>query len=193
MREFQLSEEKKELYKLPLHHKFDPNLLPAIQNLKALRYKPGQIGMILGYAGKNSRDWIKNLSHNNSEVKNALEIGEEMSKSYLIEQAYKSGVGYEYVEEHDIQKETLNRDGEVVTLHETKKIKKDRPPSSRMIMFLACSKMPDEFFNRMEAGKKGMTINISDKLSADQIKELAGNLAKFADEARPTETQQTND
>ena len=85
-------------YELAKNTRFDPKLLPAIQNLRALGFKLGDIGMILGYAGKNSRDLLKNLAQTNEDVNNALAIGKDMSKTYMIEQMYRSACGYEYDE-----------------------------------------------------------------------------------------------
>ena len=189
----------KEIFKLPPYLKFDPNLLPAIQNLTALGYKPGDIGIILGYAGDKASRWINDLKNNHKDVGDALDAGRSMANTYLISQMFKAAAGYEHQEVEEVHewilvddqgREIVRRDRHTGPCHRKKiktkerKTTKVRPPSSHLAVFLAINKLGDEFAMKSEINRKTINIDLDSEdanPSAASIRKLASALLKAAD------------
>jgi len=179
--------DKERKFCLPERTQYDANWLPVIQNLSALGFPAADIGMILGYSGKNARDFIKNLRKNYPDVAEAIRTGVKMANSFLVAQMYKSACGYDY-DEVDF-KYTHNEDGSIKNKIETGGKKKRYSGSPQLAMFLAANKMPESFVNRLEISKKS-NLNLFEEVPKDAIKRLAGKLLEFADKRKGVESKE---
>lgn len=178
--------ERERMFKLPKGVGYDANFLPIIQNLSALGYPAADIGMILGYAGKDARQFIKNLSKNYSDMAEAIKIGNSMANSYLVAQMFKSAVGYDYDEEDF--KYTHNEDGTVKNKIQTGGKTKHYSGSPQLAMFVAANRMPESFVNRLEIHKKN--FDLFKEVPKDTIKRLAGKLLEYADHRKKVESKE---
>jgi len=158
--------------------KYDPNILPVLQNLTALGMSQADLGMILGHLG-DKRQYIKNMVANNPDAKEAVAIGRNMADINLVAQAYKSACGFEY----DEVSEQYDHSGELIKKTVTKKFQKPEP---NLAMFLLCNRMGDEFssVHKIEVNKKETSIHTNLEVTQDQIAELSGKLLEMATERK---------
>lgn len=170
MKNKHLKSEEDRVYKLPLRTKYNPQFLPAIQNLTAMGLTESDIGTIIGFSGKNPDDWINELKRKHPEVRDAAAIGKQIADSFLVAQMYKSACGYEYTK----QKYRKNKDtGEMELIEETVE---HQPANAQLAMFIATNRMPEQFKHKIELSKKGFIIDSSTEATSDQIERLAGAL-----------------
>ena len=155
--------------------KYDPNILPVLQNLTALGMSQADLGMILGHLG-DKRQYIKNMVANNPDAKEAVAIGRNMADINLVAQAYKSACGFEY----DEVSEQYDHSGELIKKTVTKKFQKPEP---NLAIFLLCNRMGDEFqsVHKVEVNKKETSISTNVEITRDQIAELGGKLMEMAE------------
>jgi len=156
--------------------KYDPNILPVLQNLTALGMSQADLGMILGHLG-DKRQYIKNMVANNPDAKEAVAIGRNMADINLVAQAYKSACGFEY----DEVSEQYDHSGELIKKTVTKKFQKPEP---NLAMFLLTNRLPDQFqsVHKIEVNKKDVSINANMELTQDQIAQLGGKLMALSEE-----------
>lgn len=162
--------EENRKYVLPMRTRFDPNFLPVIQNLTAMGMTESDIGVIVGYQGKNAHDWVNELKKNHPEVKDAAQIGKMIADSFLVAQMYKSACGYEYVEEE------WKLDEDTQEMVKVKEKVVHQPANAQLAMFMATNRMPEQFRHKIELTKKGFIIDSTSEVSSDQIERLAGAL-----------------
>lgn len=174
-------DQRERKFVLPKHTRFDTNMLPVVQNLTAMGLTERDIGVIVGFQGKNSNDWLNELKRHNIDVKEACRIGKQMADGMLVAQMYKTAIGYEYEEvEEDyktIQDPSDPDKTKTVKVGEKRKIK-HQPGNPQMQMFIAVNHMPEFYKNRIETTKKGFMINADVEVSGEQIEQLAGALMK---------------
>lgn len=165
-------------FTLPLRTRFDMALLPIVQNLVAAGMTESDIGVIVGFQGKNSDDWLNELKRKHPEVMDAYHAGRQIADSIQVAEMYRSAIGYDY-EEVD-EEFSVNEEGELIKVGEKHK-HRHQPGNAQLAIFLATNRMPDQFKNRIETTKKSFTINGQVELSGEQIERLAG---KLLDEGR---------
>jgi len=139
-------------YYLAKRSKFNTALLPAIQSLVGLGMSEADIGIILGYAGNDPREFLKGLKKRNQDVRDACEIGKKMARIVLVARAYNAAVGYDYTET-DITYRMCDKDG--VELKKPipieKKVKEKHAKSNpEMIKRLLSKCFPEEFEEDLE-------------------------------------------
>lgn len=167
--------------------KYSSELLPILQNLTALGFTESDVGVIAGYQGKRSRDWLDNLKKHYPDVKLACQAGAQLANINLVSKMYQAAVGYDYVEKE--QEYTFVQDPKDATktkrvLVKEKEKTKHNYGSPHLAMFLACNRMPEYFSNRVEITKKGLSVHLDGELSGAQIERLAGKLIEAAVEKK---------
>lgn len=175
--------DKKRVFELPKGTLYNAAHLPVIQNLTALGFPAADIGMILGYAGKDARQFIKNLKKNHLDVAKAIRIGNEMANAALVAKMFQSAIGYDF-EEEEIKFESKTKfddkgKAEVIDVPvEKKKKRKHFAGSPQLAMFLAANRMPQSFVNRLEIHKKD--FDLFKETPEEVIKKLAGKLIEYS-------------
>ena len=156
----ELSKER-ELFALRRNTGYVKELLPAIQNLTSLGYSESDIGVLLGYMGKNKRAWLNNLKHKYPDVKKAVENGLALANAQLVSSLYDAATGYDYQEETVDYKMVQDKDNP----DRTKEIKigkherkKHKAGEVRAAMFLLINRLPHLFKNSIEVNKKEICI-----------------------------------
>jgi hypothetical protein len=167
---------------LPKHTKFDPNFLPVIQNLTAMGLTESDIGVIVGYQGEHTNDWLNNLKLIHPEVKDAAAIGKYIADSFLVAQMYKSAVGYDYVTQK------FKKDKETGEMELVEESIQHQPANAQLAMFVASNRMPDQFKHRIDLTRKGFIIDASEPISSEQIEKLAGKLLEEAQNVKQIES-----
>jgi len=147
-----MGQNKTHLYQLALRSRFNADLLPAIQNLTSLGCSESDIGVILGYSGKNPREWLAGLKKRNIDVAEACALGKKMARIALVARAFQAAVGYDYTET-DIIYRMCDKDG--VELKKPipieKKVKEKHAKSNpEMIKRLLSKCFPEEFEEDLE-------------------------------------------
>lgn len=166
---------------------FQPDDLPVIQNLIAMGYDAGDIGVILGYQGSN---WKVAAGKTLPEYKEAMEIGQKMADAYIVSQIFKQAVGYDYDEVietfkavPDFDKETGEPTTKLIKTEE-KVHHKHALGNGRLAEFLALNRLPGIFKKQLEITKRGFEIQAHAELSADQINRLAGRLMELIEQKK---------
>ena len=154
-------------YLLPPGTHFDVKMIPTIQNLTALGLTQLDIGIILGYAGKDPSKWITNLKRNHPDVKDAAEQGKKMALAQLVSSMFKAAQGYTYTE---------TRDEDGPKGHVDARYKKHVPPNANLAIFLACNLMSDVFKQKSEVETRSVRFEVSGKAEEDKITKLMGML-----------------
>ncbi len=175
--------EEDRVYKLPLHTRYDPNFLPTIQNLTAMGLTESDIGVIVGFQGKDPSDWLNELKRRHPEVKDAASIGRFIADSVLVAQMYKSACGYEYT------KQKFKKDKETGEMELVEETIEHQPANAQLAMFIATNRMPEQFKHKIELTKKGFIIDAAQEVSADQIERLAGALLEESKKVKQVESQ----
>jgi hypothetical protein len=171
------TEGKERKFTLPERARFDIRMLPVIQNLVAMGLTESDIGMVVGYQGANTVDWLHNLKKKHPEVVEACKAGARMADSFLVAQMFRSAIGYDYVEEEW----GYNKDGEWVKKKESIK---HQPANAQMAIFMATNRMPEQFKHRVDLTKRGLIIDNTEELSSEQIEKLAGALLEEANKTK---------
>ena len=135
--------------------RFDKNLLPLIQNLSAEGRSEADIGIVLGYAGKDPAQWLKDLKRNHPEVRDAWEAGRQLADLKLVQTAFEVATGYDFTEtEESFRQIEKMVDGElkIVEIPVGSKIRKKyiKPDATLLfkllcIDFLSISRMSRDF------------------------------------------------
>ena len=158
-------------------------LLPIIQNLTAQGYNLADIGMILGYSGKDPKSWIWRLKENHPEIQEAIEAGKNLADVELVKTAFKEATGYtiEEVETYYKAFPDPNNPTKVRWVAvEKKKKPKYIPPNAILLWKMLCSRLPDLFQDTKKIEINKTTLDIKD-VTADEIRRFAGRFARMVD------------
>jgi len=161
--------ESKRKYILERGTVWDSSLLPVIQNLTACGATAADLGMILGYQGKDAARFIANLKSKIPDFKKAIH-------------AFRSAIGYDYTEEelwYKLVQDPQNPEKLKEIPFKRKVFKKHKPGNARLLIFLAENRMP-EHFKRAEQVHK--SFNLSAEIPADEVRRLAGKLDDLSKE-----------
>jgi len=175
----------KKKFEIKKRARFDASWLPVIQNLTALGLNESDIGVILGYTGKNARDWLNNLKKNHPEVKDAWELGKRIADVQLVTKAFLAATGYDYKQEKVKYKAVTKYDGDKPYTDwietEREEVLKHAKSDPAVLKFLLCNRLP-EFFSetkRLEIDKTILSLEGKDMEA--EIKAFAGRLFEIAD------------
>jgi len=174
--------ESKRKYILERGTVWDSSLLPVIQNLTACGATAADLGMILGYQGKDAARFIANLKSKIPDFKKAIESGLQPANALLIAHAFRSAIGYDYTEEelwYKLVQDPQNPEKLKEIPFKRKVFKKHKPGNARLLIFLAENRMP-EHFKRAEQVHK--SFNLSAEIPADEVRRLAGKLDDLSKE-----------
>ena len=159
-------DEKTGVYKIKRYARFDKKLLPVIQNLIGLGFTESDIGVILGYGGKDPKKYLKDLKKRYPDVRKACEIGKQIADIQLVTVAYKAALGGEYEEEEKIYDSNNN-------LKQTRVHKKLIKPDKCVLIKLLESRMPSLFGEVKRTERRSVSVDIE-----GQIKDFFGSLGK---------------
>ena len=171
-------------------------LLPVIQNLTSMGHSIADIGMILGYAGKDKRAWLNNLKENNPEIQEAIEAGKNLADAELVKTAFKEVTGYTIEEiktEYKAIQDSKNPDK--VKWVATKKTKNPKyiQPNAILLFKLLCSRLPDYFADSKKIEINKTNLDIKD-VTAEEIRRFSGKFAKLLDaEVTDAKFEETDD
>ena len=174
-------------------------MLPVIQNLTALGCSEADIGLIVGYAGKNPEWFMKNRKRTDPAVKEAWDMGKKMVKVQIMQSLVRTALGYDYQEKTETFKSGPN--GEMCNRPIEKKVTtKHSKPDTKALELLAYNLMGDDFKRKMEVENKSVNLELSGELQKDDIRKLAGKLLQLAEtkkvesnEISNPQTSQTTD
>lgn len=181
-------------YQIKRRTPFDNNLLPVIQNLTAAGHNLSDIGMLLGYAGKNPAAWMSFLKNKHPEVANAVEAGARMADTKLIVTAFDAATGYD-VEEIDIEYvnvPTIDGKGldKIKYIERSRKVKqKHIRPDTSLLFKLLCNRLPEYFSDTRKFEVKKQSINASVDMNKE-IKTFAGNLMDAVEKRKQVESKE---
>jgi len=106
--------------------KLDTSLIPIIKNISAMGLTQADIGIILGYCGKDPKSWFQRISKKFPDIQQAWEAGKGIADTELVVKAFQRAVGYDY-EEEEVEYISSTKDGiplnkpiEVSRKHKTK-------------------------------------------------------------------------
>lgn len=169
-------------------HDYNVSLLPVIQNLTAQGYSIADIGLLIGFGGRQPKSWMERLTNNNPEIKDAIELGKKAADAELIETAVKAATGY-WIEEEEIEYDNLpffpapdKPFGDAKPMQhkyiaKKKKVKKYFvQPNSQLLFKLLCNRMPEHFSDvrKVEVDKRELKLKAD--LTEKEIRQFAGNL-----------------
>lgn len=167
-------------YELKPGTRVTEELLPAIQNLVALGYTETEIGLILGYSGKNKRWLLSNGKRDNPEIKKACEMGLSMAKANVVKSMVRAAIGYKYEEVEEEYKRLPN--GQMGTEPVSKKVrKKYSKPDTKALELLAYNLLSDDFKRKIQVENKTVSLSIAGEVEKEDIKKLAGKLMELAE------------
>ena len=157
---------------------YDGEHFPALAaKLTACGFTRAELGYILGVSDVTIWNWLKE----HPEFADAIEQGQASTVKFLVAQALRSAVGYEYVESTRTYKMV---EGRKVQVGEQSWVRQ-RAPSEAMLMFLMINLSKGEFKNTKFIETKSMNVSASvevrGELEADEIRKLAGKLSSIAD------------
>ena len=152
-------------YELAKRTALDNTFIPVIHNLLTKGYTLADVGMLIGYSGKDSEGWLRRLSADNTDLDLAIQEGIEAANIELIKTAFNECMGY-WVEEEDItaQKEKITPKGKNTYYKWTEKWKKTKkrfiPPNTALLWKLLMSRMPESFneTQRIQVDKRSIEI-----------------------------------
>lgn len=158
-------------------------LLPVIQNLTTQGHSLADIGMILGYSGKDPKSWLANLKKNKPEIQKAIEIGKSLADVELVRTAFKEATGYTIQEiqtEYKAVQDPANPDKTKWVAVKKKKNPKYIQPNTKLLFQLLCSRMPEYFSDtkKIEVNKQSIEIKAQ---TEEEIRAFAGKLMKIVD------------
>ena len=158
-------------------------LLPVIQNLTAQGYNLADIGMILGYSGKDKKNWLWRLKENHPEIQEAIEAGKNLADVELVKTAFKEATGYTIEEVETNYKAFPDPDNPTKVRWvaiEKKSKPKYIPPKTVLLWKMLCSRLPDYFVDSKKIEINKTSLEIKD-ITAAEIRRFAGRFAKMVD------------
>jgi hypothetical protein len=175
-----MSERNKKPFKLSMRDKINPQMYPVIQNLVAIGCSETDIGLILGYAGKDIRSFLANRKRTDPAVKEACEMGKHLAKIIIVKSLMKVALGYEYTEIDETHR--LLPNGKLGTFPVERKVKRRyAKPDVKALELLAYNLLQDDFKRKMEVENKSVNLELSGEVEKDDIRKLAGKLLELAD------------
>lgn len=146
---------KQGVVSLKKYTKFEPVLLPIIQTLVSMGYSDADVGIMVGYSGKDARNWLKGLKERNDDVRAICEVGKHQANLRLVSRAFQLATeGYDYVETVDKFPVIINVDGteSAVGKFERQIKKKHIKADTNLLWNLLCSRLP-EYFGHVKKDK----------------------------------------
>ena len=138
--------------------KLDMALLPVIKNLAAKGLTEADIGMIIGYTGRNPGKFLAKLSEECPDVLIALQAGKRLADTELVTTAFETATGYSYKEQikEYVYDDVVNEAGEptgerIKILVKQKDSKKHMRPDASVLKMLLMSRLPDYFTDSKKA------------------------------------------
>ena len=168
--------------------KLDMALLPVIKNLAAKGLNESDIGMIIGYTGRNPGKFLQNLKDEYPDVAIALGIGKNLADTELVTTAFETAVGYDFKETTkeykyvDVEDAEGNVTGREKVLVKEKKIKKHMKSDASVLKMLLMSRMPDYFTDT----KKAQDVDPMDGRdpTEDELRKFAGAIMNLVDKKK---------
>lgn len=170
-------------------NKKDLSIIPVIQGLSAEGRSQSDIGMILGFAGKDRKGWFKRLRKSFPEIDRAWQAGKNAADTQLVITAFQRATGYEFVEE-EVEYATKGVFGpnglEVIKeVPVGRKIKtKHQPPDVTMLKLLLFNRLPEYFIDIKHID----LTNKSKLIKSDVRDEIASFAGKLLDAVEAVET-----
>ena len=173
----------------------DDNFAPIIHNLLSEGFNLAEVGLLLGYAGKDSQRWLKRLSEGSEAIQKAVQEGIDAANVKLIQTAFKAAIGYFVTEEEvfaEVEKvipppnvakhgpDAPARKPYYRFANKSKKTKKRFiEPNTQLLFKLLCNRLPEYFSDsrKIEIDKRSVEL----KANVEQeIKDSAGALLDAA-------------
>lgn len=179
---------KEGVVSLKKYTKFDPTLLPTIQNLLSLNYNEADIGIIVGYSGKDARNWLKGLKERNDDVRAICEVGKHQANLRLVSRAFQLATeGYDYIETVDKFPVVFDPDGKETFIGKMERQikKKHIKADTNLLWNLLCSRLP-EYFGSIKKSKsesfdgdvEGEITAFFGRLSKIKTKKIESNIVE---------------
>lgn len=172
-------------------------LLPIIKNLASKGLTEADIGMIIGYTGRNPGKFLTQLSEKYPDVAIALQVGKDLADTELVTTAFETATGYDFNETMkeykyvDVEDADGNITGREKVLVKEKKIKKHMKPDASVLKMLLMSRMPD-YFTDTKKGKDVDPLDDGDSTEAELLR-FAGAIMKIAKKQKVVESQEVID
>jgi hypothetical protein len=162
---------KPQIFHRDIGSSFTEDLLPVIQNLTALGYNDTEIGTIVGFAGQLTRDWLRSLTKERTDVTEAIKTGRLLAKAVLIGKLVHTSLGYDYKETDEIwlpNGETKSNGQKKWVLQRKVVHRRHQTASVPAMLQLAARLLPDVFSDNK-------SVDVID-VTEEQIKKLAGRI-----------------
>lgn len=177
-----LKDNKSEKFEIVPHSKVDIEpLLPVIQNLTSQGYNLSDIGMLLGFSGKDPKSWIWRLKENYPEIRQAIEAGKGLVNVELVKTAFKEAVGY-WIDEEETEYKRFQKPNDPTKVEWIAIKKKKKPkyiqPNVILLWKLMCSRLPDLFQDTKKIEINKTSLEIKDA-TAEEIRRFAGKFSKI--------------
>jgi hypothetical protein len=160
-------------------------LLPVIKGMAALGHSEADVGLVIGYTGRNPEKFFKQLCEEVPEAAEAYKVGTQLANTELVTRAWEVANGYKYKEtvKEYIFEDELDNDGNptgrrIKTLVKEKNYNRVRDADSSMLKMLLISRMPEHFTDSKKAPSDFDPIGGYDP-TADEIAHFAGEFAKM--------------
>ncbi len=180
----------KSKYQIKKRTPFNDALLPVIQNLTAEGKSLADIGMLLGYAGKNPTAWLRYIKNKYPEVADAMKVGAQLADTKLIVTAFDAATGYD-IEETDTEYVVIPKiDGSNRHEEKNRKIKRKHiRPDTGLLFKLLCNRLPEYFSDtrKFEINKKSANVKID---MNKEISEFAGKLMDATKDRKQVESKE---
>jgi len=180
---------KKSKYQIKKRTTFNDALLPVIQNLTAEGRSLADIGMLIGYSGKNPAAWLRYVKNKYPEVADAIESGAKLADTKLIVTAFDSAIGYD-AEESDTEYVVVPKiDGSFRYEEKSRKIKRKHiKPDTSLLFKLLCNRLPEYFQDtkKFEIDKRSVDAKID---MNKEISEFAGKLMDAVKNRKQVESE----
>lgn len=157
------------------------DLLPTIQNLTAQGYTKADIGILLGFAGKDPEGWLKRLEAKFPTLAEAIQAGKDAGDIELVKTAFEQALGHwvdggEEIRYKAVQDRQNPNKVKWVQSAKKKLPAKFIPGNGKLLFQLLCSRLPEYFSDtrRVEIDKKVLELKGNVK---DEILGFAGALA----------------
>jgi hypothetical protein len=173
---------------------FSHDLLPVIESLMAEGRSIADIGMMLGYAGKDPKQWVNYLKKTHPEVKDALDAGSKMADCKLVTTAFDVACGYD-VEETTVDYKAIPEPEEKGKKRKYKYIEEKRKvktvhvqPKESLLFRLLCNRLPEYFSDtkHVEVDKRSIDVRAT---YTNEIEGLAGKLMDVAKKRKTVEAE----
>jgi len=157
------------------------DLLPVVQNLTAQGYTLADVGILLGFAGKDPEGWLKRLEAKFPTLAEAIQAGKSMGDIELVKTAFEQALGHWVDGGEEIRYKAIQDPQNPTKVKWIQSAKKKLPakfiPGNGKLLFqLLCSRLPEYFSDtrRVEIDKKVLELKGNVK---DEILGFAGALA----------------